>query len=305
MALIDIERVVVSPRKLTARVRIADDGPLMTNEDIEGTSRIYYLLPGIVDHVCLGDAGETFRDVMGRTEVAHLLEHMTVELLALSNIAGDVPTGRTFSLEDEPRAFEIELSCADDVLVAGALSSAAWMLDWAYSGGEEPAPDVDGIVAGLVELVNGLPEPLPQQVEEGAVLVDEIVPFEDEAGDVAEVADSFQDEVGTVVEPATDEEPAADASMVVEEEPAEEPVGELEAEDVAPEVEPKPEALPVEPAPEVEEPAAETPEAEEPAFELEDAAGEPVADEAASANAEQTAILKMPHERIPEPHQIR
>ena len=186
MALIDIQRVEVGPRTLTARVRMSEDAPLMTSEDIEGTARVYYLLPHIVDHVCLGDVSEKFRDVMGDTEVAHLLEHVTVELLAQTNIAGDVSTGRTFAVEDDDRAWDIELSCPDDVLVSAALASGAWLLEWAYTGGGDPEPDVEATVAGLVGLVGSLPEPQPQQVAEGEVLVDEFTPL-DENGD-AEVA---------------------------------------------------------------------------------------------------------------------
>ena len=186
MALIDIQRVEVGPRTLTARVRMSEDAPLMTSEDIEGTARVYYLLPHIVDHVCLGDVSEKFRDVMGDTEVAHLLEHVTVELLAQTNIAGDVSTGRTFAVEDDDRAWDIELSCPDDVLVSAALASGAWLLEWAYTGGGDPEPDVEATVAGLVGLGGSLPEPQPQQVAEGEVLVDEFTPL-DENGD-AEVA---------------------------------------------------------------------------------------------------------------------
>ena len=195
MALIDIQRVEVGPRTLTARVRMSEDAPLMTSEDIEGTARVYYLLPHIVDHVCLGDVSEKFRDVMGDTEVAHLLEHVTVELLAQTNIAGDVSTGRTFAVEDDDRAWDIELSCPDDVLVSAALASGAWLLEWAYTGGGDPEPDVEATVAGLVGLVGSLPEPQPQQVAEGEVLVDEFTPLdEDGEAETAHDASAEADE---------------------------------------------------------------------------------------------------------------
>ena len=157
--LIDIKKVEVGPKYLTARVKVAMSAPLMTSEDLEGTTRIYRLMPHIIEHACLGDAGETFKDVMGDTEIAHLLEHVTVEILAQSDIAGDIPCGRTFAVEDERRTYEIEFPCSDDVLVIGALSSAVWILQWAYSGGGDPAPDVDATVDGLVSLVQSLPIP--------------------------------------------------------------------------------------------------------------------------------------------------
>ena len=154
--LVDIRRVEIGPKNLIARVHFAEGAPLMTNEDLDGTARVYRLLPHIVEHACIGDAGTTFREAMGATEVAHLLEHVTVELLAQSDLAGDMPAGRTWVDEVDDRTYEIELACPDDVLVSAALSCGVWILDWAYSGGEEPEPDVKAIVAGLVNLVESV-----------------------------------------------------------------------------------------------------------------------------------------------------
>ena len=50
----------------------------------------------------------------------------------------------------------MELSCPDDALTLGALSSAAWLMEWAFSGGADPSPDVDHTVAGLKALAEGL-----------------------------------------------------------------------------------------------------------------------------------------------------
>lgn len=157
--LIDVIRIVVGTEYLTATVRIADEAPLMTSEDLEGTTRIYNLLPTIIDHACVGDAGTTFKDCMGHTELAHLLEHVTVELLARTNMVDEVITGRTWRELAYERTYSIQLPCVDDVLVAGALSSSIWLVDWAFLGGQGPVPDVDATVAGLAQLVQSLPEP--------------------------------------------------------------------------------------------------------------------------------------------------
>lgn len=174
--IIDIRRVEVGPRSLTARVRVTTTAPLFTSEDLPGTARVYRLMPHIIEHACLGDASETFKDVMGDTEIAHLLEHVTVELLAQSDIAGDISCGRTYEVEGERRTYDVEIDCPDDVLVAGALSSAVWILQWAYSGGTDPEPDVEATVQGLVGLVETLPEP-----EDKAPSVVEYVISEEEA----------------------------------------------------------------------------------------------------------------------------
>lgn len=157
--LIDITRIVVGPEYLTATVHIADDAPLMTSEDLEGTTRVYNLLPTIINHACTGDVGETFKDCMGNTELAHLLEHVTVELLARTNLTDQIIAGRTWREVAYDRTFSIQFPCVDDVLVSGALSSAVWIVTWAFTGGAGPVPDVDATVQGLAQLVRSLGEP--------------------------------------------------------------------------------------------------------------------------------------------------
>ncbi len=153
--LLNIEKVTVGTEFLTATIRVADDGPLWTSEDLAGTTRIYNLLPDIIHQACMGDGGTTFRDVMGDTALPHLLEHVTIELLAQTNMVDRVIAGRTWPLED--RLYTVQFPCVDDVLVAAALSSAVWLIEWAYRGGDEQ-PDVEGIVDGLVGLVRSLDE---------------------------------------------------------------------------------------------------------------------------------------------------
>lgn len=157
--LIEIIRVVVGAEYLTATVFVSEEAPLMTSEDLEGTTRVYNLLPTIIDHACVGDAGSTFKDCMGDTELAHLMEHVTVELLARTNMVNEIISGRTWREVAYDRTYSIQIPCVDDVLVAGALSSAAWIIDWAFNGGAGPVPDVDATVGGLVQLVQSLPEP--------------------------------------------------------------------------------------------------------------------------------------------------
>lgn len=154
--LIDISKVTISQRALVAQVRLADDAPLFTSDDPEGTGRIAGLIPQMLDHACYGDDGEAFGEVLDDTELAHLLEHVTVELLARTERAGAVCAGQTREVDAQTRTYELRLTCSDDVLVAGALSSAAWIVEWAYGGGGDPEPDVDAIASGLAALVDGL-----------------------------------------------------------------------------------------------------------------------------------------------------
>lgn len=198
--LFDIKKVVVGPRNLEAVVEVAPSAPLMTSDDTEGTELVLDLMPALADHLCLGDSSPRFGDVVADTELAHLLEHVSVELLARTDAAGDTPSGQTTQVGE--RTYQITLACPDDVLVAGALSSAVWILQWAYSGGGEPQPDVDAIADGLVGLVESLD---PAAAGEGTV---------EEPTDVAE-----GEPEAPVQQPAA-ETPTADADSA----PADQPV---------------------------------------------------------------------------------
>lgn len=191
--MIEIQKVLVDPRTLSARVRIADGAPLYTDEDPDATNRVMDLLPELADHACTGDSSALFGEVVDSTDVAHLLEHVSVELMARTQLAGDISMGRTRELEDDPRAYLIQLDCPDDVLTAAALSSAAWVMEWAFGGGGDPVPDVDGIVSGLVGLVSYLdnaaapaeePAPEAEPADDGAP-VDEAEALEAEQPDAS------------------------------------------------------------------------------------------------------------------------
>lgn len=154
MSLFDIKKVVVGPQTLTATVRLANGAPVMTSDDIEATNRVYQLMPQIADHTCISEAGDVFRDCLGATELAHLLEHVTVELMARAG-ASDLVAGNTAAGEDD-RTWQVTLSCPDDALTLGALSSAVWILEWAFTGGTGPKPDIDRTSDGLMALVESL-----------------------------------------------------------------------------------------------------------------------------------------------------
>lgn len=208
--LFNILKITVGAEKLCARVLVNPGMPLRTSEDIEATARVYYLAPAIAKHLCLGDTGREFQECMGDTELPHLLEHLSVEIMNETGLAGKVSCGRTRQVPGDERLFDVELSCPDDALTVGALSSAAFMMEWAFLHAQAPAPDFPGTVAALRKLALNL------RGEE-----------DDEAG--AADAESDTDE------PAADE-PAAPAP-----EPAPEPAFEPEP---APEPQPAPQPEP-------------------------------------------------------------
>ena len=247
--LISIKKVVVGPKNLTATVEFSAKAPRLTSENAEATERVLELLPGLSEHLCLGDADARFGLVAKDTEVAHLLEHVTVELLALTNLAGDVASGKTSLVDSRRGLYEIILACPDDVLVAASLSSAVWLLNWAYGNQEDADPDINAIVSGLVALIQSLDGEKTDELadsaepEADAALQAESVEAEDYAADnssedvadaaaadavEAEVADAEENnaEVAGIdaadeVAPAADAEPAADIAEAPADELAE------------------------------------------------------------------------------------
>lgn len=215
--LFNILKVTVSEDKICAHVLVNPGMPLMTSEDIEATARVYYLVPAIAKHLCLGDSGREFQDCMGQTELCHLLEHVTVELMNETGLAGSISCGRTRVSEHDERVFEVELSCPDDALAIGALSSATFMMDWAYLHADQPAPDVEGTVAGLRNLVLGMRAEAEGKDPHEAVAA---ANAEGEAGDTTEgeaPAEEVVEPAEAAVEPVND----APAEETVEAEPAE------------------------------------------------------------------------------------
>ena len=262
--LFDIKKVTVGPKNLEAIVELAANAPVMTSEDLEGTTRVWQVMPELRDHVCLGDESGTFGDVMGDTELAHLLEHVTVELLARTDVAGDIACGQTSEMGE--RTYKIVLKCIDDVLVVGALSSAAWIMQWAFSGGGEPVPDVDAIAKGLVELVGSLPEVEEKDEPQEPAIEPEPVEEQEAPSEVAAEGEIPEPEPAAPVidEAEVDAIMAAEPPAVPEVEP--EPV-----EAVEPEPEPEPEVA-EEPEPVAEDPEPAEEVAEEPAPEPEEVA---------------------------------
>ncbi len=195
---IHIKEVTIEPKSMTAVVEIADNMPLNTSEDIEATARVYNLLPQITEHACMGEGVDTFRDAMGNTSVAHLLEHVAVELMSQTEPEEDITCGRTWEDEDDDHTFHIQLGCSNDLLGCGALSSAAWIMHWAFADPESAEPNIEGIVQGLISLPEVYEMQKAAQQEEEDALETEAAE-EIEAG---KVAMEMQDEA----EETTDEE---------------------------------------------------------------------------------------------------
>ena len=209
--LISIKKVVVGPKNLTATVEFSAKAPRLTSENAEATERVLELLPGLSEHLCLGDADARFGLVANDTEVAHLLEHVTVELLALTNLAGDVASGKTSLVDSRRGLYEIILACPDDVLVAASLSSAVWLLNWAYGNQDEADPDINAIVSGLVALIQSLDGEKTDELADSAEPETDAAPQAESVDAEDYVADNSSEDVADAAAADAVEAEVADA----------------------------------------------------------------------------------------------
>ena len=192
-SVISLKKVAIDAKKFVATIELCPKAPLMTCDDLEATTRIYNLFPAIINHVCMGDASDTFKDVMGNTELAHLLEHVCVELLAQTNLAGDISAGKTFIAQEDTRTYTLEFICNDDVLVTAAFSSAIWIMNWAFGGARGTKPNVEAIVSGLCALIDSLPSELELPPEARTSVEDSAAACDNaEDNDVAEACDNAE-----------------------------------------------------------------------------------------------------------------
>lgn len=220
-----ITKVEISATKLTAYIELSPEAPLFTSMDLEATTRVYNIMPGIIDHACLGDAAETFKDVMGDTELCHLLEHIVVEILAQTDRAGDISAGKTFVDQEDDRHFTLEFECVDDVLTSAALSSGVWILNWAFAHPEGASPSLSAIVSGIVALVDSLAPAVASASEEAPSdesLAETVASNEDadeeaeglDAGDASEASTSEDARESTDAKEFDDLHERADAADV-------------------------------------------------------------------------------------------
>lgn len=148
MAALSIESIEVGPERLEALVRA--DPQLAATSAVPGVAeRALELLPGLARHTCENGSAHGIVAELADTETAHLLEHVTVELMAL---AGSPRTLRAETVWDFARdgreVYRVRIAFDDDLVALGALREGLHIVDWLLSPTAE-RPDIDHVVATL------------------------------------------------------------------------------------------------------------------------------------------------------------
>jgi hypothetical protein len=144
-----ITSVTVGPESVEAVVTFDSDEPLRTSSFPGLPERALRVLPGLRGHRCDNGAGMTFPDEMADTEVAHLVEHVAVELMARSGSPSTLAGRTEWDFRTDGRGvFRVRLDYDDDLVAIGALKEAAGIVGW-LTASAVPAPDVRAAVARL------------------------------------------------------------------------------------------------------------------------------------------------------------
>lgn len=80
-------------------------------------------LPNLARHVCVNPNGKTFADDIEGTRPAHLLEHVTIELMAQEHGSGDGLMGHT-SYAQERGVMIVKLTYKDDIIALRCIKEA-------------------------------------------------------------------------------------------------------------------------------------------------------------------------------------
>lgn len=150
MKVLLVEHVRIGDATLEALVRV-EPGAIRTSQSPGLAERARTLLPGLARHTCDNDAGRSFVLEMRDTETAHLLEHVTCELMALSGSPRSLKAETAWDFRrDGAGAFRISVAYDDDLVALGAVKHAADIVEWLFSGGVEP--DIGEMTRGLQAL---------------------------------------------------------------------------------------------------------------------------------------------------------
>ena len=121
------------------------------------------LLPNIARHVCVNRRGERFGDELVGTELPHLFEHVTIELLgrafpqlAAANAFSGYTTWREELASTMARniaLMRVTLVYVDDLAAMQAAKNAAAIVNWSVFP-TMPVPDVEAMVEQVAALAD-------------------------------------------------------------------------------------------------------------------------------------------------------
>lgn len=111
---IEVDTIVVRTGRLVCTVVIADSNLRYTTPEL--AERVLRDHPSLAHHACVNEEGTLFSAVMDHTSLAHLLEHVAIDIQTRgARDDGAVFVGTTEWMDETAGQARIQLSYADDL----------------------------------------------------------------------------------------------------------------------------------------------------------------------------------------------
>lgn len=146
-----IERVTVGPERVDVVVAMAE-ADARRRVGGAAAARVVELLPSLASHHCENRDGRAFADEMAMTEVPHLFEHVTLELMAQAGSPRSLRGETSWDFRRDGRGvYHVSLEYDDDLVCLGAIKAAADLIERIVLG-DHTGPDVTQVSAHLRSL---------------------------------------------------------------------------------------------------------------------------------------------------------
>jgi hypothetical protein len=134
----------VTPGLLEALVVFDPGEPLRTSEVPGLAAAALAELPGLEGHRCRNGAGLGFAAELEDTELAHLIEHSTLEIMAMAGSDEGLRGATSWDFgADGPGAFRVSVAWDDDLVALGALRYACALVGALARGQTPPDPTAE------------------------------------------------------------------------------------------------------------------------------------------------------------------
>ena len=124
MCKIRVNDITVRGDRIVCLCKISNQ--LYSNEDIKAA--LLKIMPTLTNHKCKNSNGDAFVDIMSTTSLAHLLEHMIIDLQIKAIEEREIPAkpifGTTEWINKDEGIAKIEVSYIDDIIALSAIKQA-------------------------------------------------------------------------------------------------------------------------------------------------------------------------------------
>lgn len=153
---LSVREVTVGSRRLRAIIVVVDGCHLRTSAHAGMVESVRVLFPGLSRHRCECGSPHGVLAELADTELPHLLEHVALELMALSGSPRSLCGETTWDFATDGRGtFRVSIEYDDDLVALGALREGVDIVNTLIAGVREPI-DLDPVVERIRAVRAGL-----------------------------------------------------------------------------------------------------------------------------------------------------